>query len=284
MANAAQLHEDQIGYWNNAGAEKWVAAQDHTDVMLEPALAALMAKARVTPGLSVLDVGCGCGASTIELAKAAGPSGKVIGLDVSEPMLARAGEHLASYKNVQLICADASAYPFAAETDLIVSRFGVMFFGDPAAAFSNIRKALKPGGRLVFACWRPPDENIWMKVPLQAVYVAGVPELPRPGPEDPGPYSFADQTRVTRILTEAGFLPPRFTPADVFLDIAAGRGLAAAINQSTQIGGASRALLDQPEDLRRAAMAAIEKALAPYADGDSVKLPAAMWIVESEAE
>jgi ubiquinone/menaquinone biosynthesis C-methylase UbiE len=281
VTNAAQLHQDQIAYWNSTGGAKWIAAQERTDLMLAPVSAALMAHAAPKPGMTVLDIGCGCGATVLALAEIVGPAGKVIGLDVSEPMLTWARKRFATLKNVELVCADASAYSFAGSADLMVSRFGVMFFGDPVAAFVNLRQALKPGGRLAFACWRKFDENPWMQIPLHAAYEAGVPRLPRPGPEDPGPFSFADQSRVTRILTAAGFSQPRFTPLDLQLDIAAGRGLADAVEQSLNIGATSRALQDQPQDLRSAATEAIAKALSPYAVGNKVELPAAIWLVDS---
>jgi SAM-dependent methyltransferase len=282
MNSATDAHRDQIDYWNSAGGEKWIAAQEQTDAMLAPVSRELLAHARVEPGMAVIDLGCGCGATTLELVRAASPGGRILAVDVSEPMLARARARLAAYAQVDLVCADAAVYPFTLFADLVLSRFGVMFFGDPTAAFANIRRALKPGGRLVFACWRKLDENPWMQVPLQAAYGAGIPHMSRPGPEDPGPFSFADPERVTRILTGAGFNPPRFAPADISLDIAAGRGLAAAVQQSITIGATSRALRDQPEALRLAAIRAIETALKPYAKGPAVELSAAIWIVESE--
>jgi SAM-dependent methyltransferase len=282
MTDTADPHRDQIAYWNSAGGQKWIAAQAHTDIMLAPVSDVLLAHARPGFGTSVLDIGCGCGATTLELAKAVGPAGRVLGVDVSEPMLAFARARLAPHANVELVCADAAAYPFTPLADLAISRFGVMFFGGPTAAFANIRRALKPGGRLVFACWRKLEQNSWMQLPLHAAYNAGIPRMVRPGPEDPGPFSFADPERVTRILTGAGFSPPRFSPLDFSLDIAAGGGLDAALQQSITIGAASRALQDQPDALREAAVRAIEEALRPHREGDAVRLQAAIWIVDSE--
>jgi SAM-dependent methyltransferase len=281
MSEPADLQRDQIAYWNSAGGERWAAAQEHTDRMLEPALAALLERARTEPGMAVLDIGCGCGATTLEFARKVGPAGRVLGADVSQVMLARAKARLSAYPQVELLLADASAYPFAPFADLAVSRFGVMFFGDPTQAFANIRKAIKPGGRLLFACWRALRENLWMRVPLEAVYSAGVGRAPRPGPDDPGPFSFAGPERVTRILTGAGFAAPSISPADFPVDVAAGGGLAAAVRQAMTIGPASAALRDQPENLRIAAAQSIEKAFEPYASAQSVHLPAAIWLVEA---
>src|SRR5262249_19407357 len=157
--------------------------------------------------------------------------------------------------------ADAAAYPFTPFADLAISQFAVMFFGDPVQAFINIRKAMKPGGRLVFACWRMIKENPWAQVPLHAVYAAGIPRSPRPEPDQPGPFSLAEPARVTQVLSGAGFREPSLSPADVTLDIAAGGGLQAAVQQAMTIGPAAAALRDQPDDLRAAAARAIEEAL-----------------------
>lgn len=283
MTSTADLQRDQVEYWNSSGGDRWVAASEHTDRMLAPVLDLLLERASPKAGMSVLDIGCGCGASTLELAKLTGPSGRVLGVDVSHQMVAAAKAHLSGYGQAELIEADASAYPFEQFADLAISRFGVMFFGDPAAAFANIRKAVKPGGRLLFACWRTPGENLWMRAPLDALLKAGVPEAHRPGPEEPGPFSLADPERVTRILAEAGFLDPSLSPVDLQLDIAAGGGLEAAIQQAMTIGPAAAALREQPESIRVAARAFIAKALAAYAKGDAVLLPAAIWLVEAKA-
>jgi len=275
-------HQDQIAYWNDLGGKKWLAAQVQTDLMLAPASELLMERAAIELGMCVLDIGCGCGATTIDLAKTVGAEGKVIGIDVSAPMAAFAQDRLREYPQARLVAADASTYPFSPFADIAVSRFGVMFFGEPISSFANIRRGLKPHGRLVFLCWRKFEENVWMKVPLHAAYDAGVPRMPRPGPEDPGPFSFADPSRVASILTQAGFAPPRFSKADIDFDIATGGGLQAAVRQSLLIGATSRALKDQPEELKVAAGRAIEAALQPYAQGQSVRMAAAIWVVESQ--
>jgi SAM-dependent methyltransferase len=275
------LHADQLEYWNGVGGGHWVDEQAQTDITLQPVLEALLARIELHPGQHVLDVGCGCGATTIALASRVGAAGRVTGLDVSAPMLARARHLSAGLANIDYAHADAAAHDFGAPfADWLFSKFGVMFFGDPVAAFANLRRALKPGARLIFACWRPFALNPWMQVPLHAAY-EHVPRLPKPDPEDPGPFSFADPERVTRILTGAGFAPPRFTPVDVPMDLAAGKGLDAAVHHATNIGATSRALQDQPADLRAKAIESIRAVLKGYAKGDSVMLSGAIWIVEA---
>ncbi len=280
MSQQHDVNESQIAYWNGEGGALWRARADKTDAMLAPVLAATLERAAPRAGETICDIGCGCGGSTFALAEKAGPDGHVSGLDVSAPMLALAQERAAGRK-IDFAQADAATHAFAsASVDLMFSRFGVMFFGDPVAAFANLRRALKPAGRLVFCCWRAPVENDWMRVPLRAVY-AHVPQLPKPNPEDPGPFSFASPDRVTRILTGAGFKTPRMDPLDLMLDLAGGGGLDEAVIDASKVGPASAALSGQPDDIRAAATAAIRTALAPHAGPDGVRLKGAIWIVET---
>lgn len=277
-----ELHQDQVDYWNGEAGGRWAEEQTRIDKVLAPVIDVLFGRADVRPGQVVLDVGCGCGATSIELARRVGPAGRVVGLDVSAPMLERARHLSAAFKNVEYILADAARHAFPAPfAERLVSRFGVMFFGDPAAAFANLRRALKPGGRVTFACWRPITENPWMQMPLHAAY-EHVPRLPKPDPEEPGPFSFADPDRVTRILTAAGFAKPSFTPVDLALDISAGGGLEGAVYQALAIGPATRALADQPEAVRAKVADSVRAALKPLAKGDTVPLGGAIWLVETE--
>ena len=150
--NPQETHAAQLAYWNSAAGAKWLTRQAETDAMLQVAQDAAIAQAAVAAGEVVLDIGCGCGASTLALAARVGPGGRVMAVDVSEAMLARAKERAKDLPQVECLVADAAAHPFAPESfDLLFSRFGVMFFGDPAAAFAHLRKALKPSGRVVFA-------------------------------------------------------------------------------------------------------------------------------------
>jgi len=279
MTPAQQFNETQRERWNGIDGEYWVRQQDRLDRTLAPVTGPLLAFAAPRSGSTVIDVGCGCGATTIELARAVGASGRVIGLDISEPMLALAASRLSEFGNSATMLGDAADLPLSnLNAELIVSRFGVMFFGDPVAAFSNLRTGLVPGGRVRFACWRPIGENPWLQIPLHAVY-EHAPRLPKPEPEEPGPFAFADTERVTRILTSAGFTPPTFTPLDIQMDLAAGGTLEDAVMQSSQMGPAKRALADQPDEICAAAIDAIRRSLAPYASPSGVTLPAAVWLV-----
>jgi SAM-dependent methyltransferase len=272
--NAAQAE-----YWSCVAGPKWTEHQEHQDQVLRPVSDRLIAAAEPKPGDRVVDVGCGCGATTIDFAARISPGGEALGLDISEPMLARARERTQSNRSMRFELADATVYDFERrEADLIVSRFGVMFFADPAKSFANLRKGLKAGGRLAFACWREAKQNPFFILPLREA-AKHAPPLPETNPEDPGPFAFANETRVRRILADAGFADVVLEPHDLELDIAVGRGLETAVRAAVSIGPTSRILDGQSEAVRTAATADIRKALAAHTRGDSVPLGAAIWIV-----
>ncbi len=278
-----ELNADQIAYWNGPGGQRWADRDAAQEALLRPIAEVLIEHARPKPGERVLDVGCGAGATTVMFAKAVAPDGFVLGLDVSGPMLARAREIAPKNLPLDFVLADATVYPFdPGSFDLLASRFGVMFFADPVASFTNLRRALKPSGRLAFACWRDPKENPWMMAPLQAVY-KHVPKMPPVGPEDPGPFAFASEERVMRILKGAGFADVRMEPHTLAMDVAIGRGLEAAVEGALQIGPASRALQGHPQETYEAAKGSIRETLAPFVRGQSVPLPGSIWIVTAKA-
>lgn len=273
------FHEQQTTRWNSDDGKYWVEHQERLDRILQPVLDALIPFAAPRRDSKVIDIGCGCGATTVALAKV---SGEVTGVDVSAPMVAVASERLRGFANARCICADAAVFDFSGwNAELVTSRFGVMFFGDPTAAFANIRRGMAPGGRLRFACWRPLPENPWLLVPLVAA-CKHVPALPKPEPGEPGPFAFGDRERVTGILTGAGFSKPVFRPLDLAIDVSGGGGLDAAVHQATSMGPARRAMTDQPEDLRAAAVEAIRDALRAYERNGKVEMPGAAWLVAAE--
>ena len=274
---------DQIAYWNGPGGQHWADRQQTQDIVLAPVSGILIDRAKAKAGERIVDVGCGCGATTIALAQKAGPAGHVLGIDISAPMLARARQLVPAGLPADFALADATVYPFVpASFDLLASRFGVMFFAEPVLSFANLRRALRPSGRLAFACWRNPRDNPFFMAPLEAVY-QHAPKLPQLGPEDPGPFSFASEARVHRILSEAGFCGVEMEACNLSLDIAVGRGLDAAVEAALEIGPAARALAEQPPEVRAAATNSIREALAPFASGQSVPLAASIWIVTANA-
>jgi SAM-dependent methyltransferase len=276
-------NSDQIAYWNGPNGQRWTDRQAEQDVLLAPVSKALIDRTAAKAGDRILDVGCGCGSTSIALAQQVAPSGFVLGIDISGPMLARARELAPEGAPVDFALADATVYPFDPESfDLLVSRFGVMFFAEPVVSFANLRRALRPSGRLAFACWREPRENPWMMAPLQAIY-RHVPKLPLQGPEDPGPFAFASEERVNRILGDAGFKAIAMEPVALSFDIAVGRGLDAAVQAALQIGPGSRALDGHPAETRAAAAKSVKEMLTPYVRGQSVPLAGSIWIVTARA-
>jgi ubiquinone/menaquinone biosynthesis C-methylase UbiE len=279
LAAGHDRNADQIAYWNGPGGQHWADRQQTQDVVLAPVSDALIARAGPKAGERIVDVGCGCGATTIALAQKVGPTGHVSGIDISAPRLGRARQLAPADLPVDFVLADATVYPFdPLSFDLLVSRFGVMFFAEPALSFTNMRQALRRSGRLAFACWREPRENPFFMAPLQAAY-KHVPKLPQLGPDDPGPFSFASEARVTRILSEAGFSNIAMEPCDLSLDTAVGGGLDAAVEAALEIGPTARALAEQPPELVAAATGSIREALKPFVRGQAVLLPASIWIV-----
>jgi SAM-dependent methyltransferase len=274
---------DQIAYWNGDAGKLWTERQEAQDQVLAPVSAALMRAAHAMPGEHVVDIGCGCGATSIEIAAQVGATGSVLGIDISAQMLQRARQRTPIGAVATFIEADATTYPFAtAAVDLIVSRFGVMFFADPIRAFANIRTGLKPGGRIVFACWRGPRLNPFFIAPLMAAY-KHVPKLPETTPDDPGPFAFQNQERVQRILSDAGFHDIVATPHTLELDIARGQGLDAAVQATLEIGPTHRALVDQSDAVRQAVIAEIRSALAAVQVGQTVPLGAAIWVFSAQS-
>lgn len=276
---ADDRNADQIAYWNGRIGERWRARQHDQDILLAPIAELLLQRAAPSAGELVLDVGCGCGFTSIELARRVVPGGRVLGVDISAPMLERARERAPAELPVDFIMADATAYAFEpGAADLLFSRFGVMFFAQPQKSFANMRRGLRRGARLAFACWREPQKNPWLMLPLEEV-CRHVPRPPPPQPEEPGAFAFAHERRIRDILDGAGFGEVRLEAVDLPLDIAVGRGLDAAVETATGMGPASRALDGQPPELQAAAAQSIRAALARYQVGNAVALPGAIWIV-----
>lgn len=270
----------QIAYWNEVAGSTWVEAQDPLDRQLAPLGAAAMAALRPAAGERILDVGCGAGATSLALAQAVGPQGSVIGLDISAPLLAQARRRAGEAANLAFLEADAQSYPFEAGSfDAVFSRFGVMFFADPAAAFANLRRALKPGGRLAFVCWRRPDDNPIMTLPMQAALPL-LPEPPAPPPPGaPGPFAFADPDRVCEVLAAGGFHDIAVAPHD---DRVGGGDLDTVTALAFKVGPLGALLRETPQ-LRPKVEAAVREALAAHDTPDGVKLRAGVWIVTAKA-
>ena len=275
------VNSDMSKFWNGEGGKKWLHFMETMDVNLLPFGQKAMAAASVMPGESVLDIGCGCGDTSIEIASLVGVDGHVLGVDISEPILVRAKAKamISKDKSVAFECEDAQVYRFdTAAFDLIFSRFGVMFFDDPVAAFKNLYRALRPGGRVAFICWQPAKDNEWIKASLETV--ARHISLPDPsGPEDPRPMSFGDPERVRRILTRSGFSNIEISNCDTSFTV--GSNLDEAVSFLMQLGpaGAAIAQADAGERVKSNIAADLREMLVPYNTGVGVTMGAATLIV-----
>lgn len=269
-----QHNQEQIEYWNTQAGPKWVAAQAHLDRMLAPVTGVLLERAAIKAGERVLDVGCGCGETTLMLAE---HGAEVTGIDISRPMLARARERAAGRAGVSFREADAALEPFEPVHDLLFSRFGLMFFDDPHAAFANLRRALAPGGRLAFCCWQDVRDNPWVIVP----YGVAKPYLPEPqeppDPRAPGPFALAEADYIREILAEAGFESVNIEPYHPTVRL--GDTLDDAMAFLQQIGPLSRALADVDEQTRRQALAAVREALESHVTAEGLCLGGACHLV-----
>jgi SAM-dependent methyltransferase len=273
-------NSEEIAYWNDEAGSRWATFQERIDHVLAPLGAAGLASAALQPAEAVLDIGCGCGATLLELANAVGAKGSVVGVDVSQSMLAVAEQRAQGLglANVRCVLADASTYAFGeAAFDLAFSRFGVMFFDDPVGAFANVRRSLRADGRLVFVCWRDLAANPWFHVPLEAVrpHVAA---QPKPDPEAPGPLAFADPNRVRAILEHAGFEDVQFEAFDARLTLGLGPR---ACELLSQIGPASRLLAGADDRARADAVVALDRALSAHETDGGVVLGGGVWIVSA---
>lgn len=268
--------------WNGESGERWAGNIARIDRMLENFGGATIAAADARPGEKVLDVGCGSGTTTFVLAAQVGPRGHVLGVDISEQLVALARDGAAAGSPVEFLRADAATAPLLPGAfDLLFSRFGVMFFDAPAAAFAHMRRALKPGGRLAFVCWRGPQENGWVRLPMAAI--RDLVTLPPADPDAPGPFAFADRDRLQRILAAAGFADIAIEPFDAVVPYGGGATRAAALDDALDmafaVGPLSRAMTDQPQDIRDRAASAVRAALAQRPGETSVLIDGAAWIV-----
>ncbi len=291
MDAAAPGNADQAEYWNGDVGQRWARNQDRLDRAFQPLTAALMERAAPRPGERAADIGCGCGDLSLMLADRLGAEGRVLAVDVSRPMLEQARarqEALAGAGGAPIRWeeADAAVWPFPeGGFDLLISRFGVMFFADPLAAFRNMRRALRPGGRLAMLCWRPMPDNAWVAVP-RAALLQVVPAPEPMAPHAPGPFAFADAARVGAILAQAGFVGVASVGVDAALALTTQGGPDAAVEDAARFvvecGPASALLRDADDATRERGVAAVRAALRDRAGAGRALLDAACWLFTAE--
>lgn len=273
-------NRDQAANWNADNGRLWVELQGVLDAFLAPVAAGLLDEAFPGEGARVLDIGCGAGATTLAMARRVGPTGRCMGLDISEPMAeaARARARTDGASTVSFIVADAQTHGFEPKAfDAAISRFGVMFFDDPTGAFANIRRALRPGGKLTFVAWRGPDENPFMTASGRVARTF-IPDLPRPDLDAPGQFAFARAERIRDILSGAGWTSVETRPWNVPAAIAE-RDLP-SLARMGPAGAAMRAL---PEPRRAEAIQAVLAAYGPFVRSGAARFDLACWLVTARA-
>jgi SAM-dependent methyltransferase len=272
------VNVDQAEAWDGPEGEHWAAHYARFDATIAPHHRALMAAAAIAPGERVLDIGCGNGLTSRDAARAVGPSGEVLGVDLSGPMLARA-ELLAKEDglgNVRFAQGDAQVQPFEADTyDLAISRFGVMFFLDPVAAFANTASALRSGGRLAVLVWQSVPANEWVMAMREALAVGR--DLPVPPPGAPSPFSLADTDYARRTLTEAGFTDIAFAPSEQRFHV--GSDADDAYGFVTGLKVIQMMLEDLDDATKAQALDNLRATMADHQTADGVIFGSATWII-----
>lgn len=272
----------QDEFWNGDVGALWVTNFEENERHTGPFGTLALAVASPITGERVLDVGCGCGATTLALASAIGQSGDVVGIDLSITMLARAKElkTISELTNITFRRADAQTSNLRRRRyDLIFSRFGVMFFADATAAFANLRSSLRTRGRLVFVCWQSPSANPWSSIPNRAALKFF--ELEPPPHDAPGPYSLASPTRIRTVLTEAGFTDVEITAKTRTLKIAVGQSIDHWVNERLLMGFAGQRYRSSNSVIQARARRALIESVEPFQVVDGLELEGAAWIVKA---
>lgn len=272
--------DEQARLWNGVSGQAWVDQQVLLDSMLEPFIAVLRDALDELPAARVLDVGCGTGGTTLAMARALAGQGECVGVDISAPMLALARERARREElDVAFVQADAQVHAFTPEHfDRIISRFGVMFFADPVAAFRNLHRCAKPDTRLRFVAWRGPADNPFMTTAERAAapWIA----LPERRADGPGQFAFADPRRIREVLEQAGWRDIDIRPRDLACSLPE----SSLVSYITRLGQVGLVLQEADADTRARVIGAMRAAFEPYVHDAEVRFTAACWQVDACAE
>jgi len=270
--------------WANEMGEKWNTYRDRFEGMIGPVGDALLDAAHLAPGERVIDVGCGAGVTSLEIARRIGPSGSVVGLDISPTLVATATSRAkkAGLTNARFILGDASKADLGETFDCLFSRFGIMFFQDPYAAFAHMHGFVKPGGRTMFSCWGPQPDNPWV-VEIMGI-VSRYAELPPPVPRAPGPFAFGEQDYMRDILVKAGFKDVSFASWKGGQYIGGpGSDAKSALQFLSEALFVGDTLKDLPEETRAKAEAELEDVLRSHETPGGVQMQGMAWLVGATA-
>jgi ubiquinone/menaquinone biosynthesis C-methylase UbiE len=270
--------EGQAALWNGRAGQAWIEAQETLDRMFKPFEERLVQAVAGQPAKSVLDIGCGTGSTTLAVARQTGAA--CLGVDISRPMIAVA-QARAKDEGVpaHFLAADAQGHVFEpASFDMIISRFGVMFFDDPVAAFTDLRRGVVHGGALCCFAWRSAVENPFMTTAERAA-APFVPDMPVRKPDAPGQFAFADQARVRRILEDSGWREIDIQP----VDIACTLYKSALHDYVTRLGPLGMVLQEADASTRARVIDAVRAAFDPYVQGEEVRFTAACWKISAKA-
>ncbi|MEI7619094.1 MAG: methyltransferase domain-containing protein [Actinomycetota bacterium] len=277
-------NQQQAAYWSENAGRQWVQQQALFDRQLVHFGNAALGALRAQPGEHILDIGCGTGTTTLAIAESVGPTGWVIGADISAPMIAASSERSIDRPTMSFVVADAQTdriAPIDHDADAMFSRFGVMFFSDPTAAFTNLASNIRAGGRLAFVCWQHEELNEWMSLPAELMR-SFTPEPVLPPANAPGPFAFSDRDRLKTILTTAGWSAVQIEPFSAPTVLGAGLGLESAVTQSmsTRAGEGLRAQVD--EATFAAARDAICAEFSKRLVDNAVSFEGNVWVVTAE--
>lgn len=279
MGGTSEANQDQVALWNDASGRTWVELQGVLDRLLEPFATLVVNEGFPGEGGRVLDIGCGAGATTLAMARRLGPTGRCVGVDISGPLLtaAKASATAEQIGTADFIQADAQTYAFEPNSfDAVISRFGVMFFDDPEAAFANIRRAVTNTGKLAFVAWRSPAENPFMTTARRAAEPL-LPNMPTQDPRAPGQFAFADGDRVRQILTSGGWNEIIVRPVDVE-GVIAEKDL---LDYVTKLGPVGVALREMDEATRARVSNVVHAAFDSYIQNGVARFSMACWLVKA---
>ncbi|MBS0417037.1 MAG: class I SAM-dependent methyltransferase [Proteobacteria bacterium] len=274
MKTPSSVNDEQATLWNGSAGRAWIEVQPLLDAILAPIEDLLVQAVATRSAHRVLDVGCGTGATTRAVARKLGANGEVVGIDISEPMIGVARARAAHDGSTAIfICADAQTRPFEpASFDMIISRFGVMFFENAVSAFANLSRAATTDAEMCLFTWRSPAENPFMTTAERAAAPL-LPTIPAREPDAPGQFAFCDRERVARILEEGGWADIAIQPVDIPCAFPEKE----LVRYFTQLGPLGRVLHEADEPTRARIIEKVRAAFDPYVHGGEIRFNAACW-------